>query len=296
MARSVAITALLACAIGAGDAPGFVLFERLTGGSPSSPTDGVSDNRVLALSPAAQAMPTVVDAEADTWVDYDIGRIGVQVSDRPHGAEPQLNLGMWHLGLVMDGLFRFGPPPAISDGRIERAELWLVVHSTESTSYRPEGSRKSASLAFSPTLDVWDETTVMGKDRPRHGAPEATAVATAGLLKLDFTAPAQAWLDGQRPNGWMVRAGSMAEGGTIQVSVWLGSRETEFAPKLVLFAEGDGGVGLTATPSAAPTATPTAHVSPRPSATTTGVVTPATSRSTAHLPWAGRAAALRGPD
>ena len=55
-----------------------------------------------------------------------------------------------------------------------------------------------------------------GKDRPRHGAPEATAVATAGLLKLDFTAPAQAWLDGQRPNGWMVRAGSMAEGGTIQ--------------------------------------------------------------------------------
>ncbi|MFN8423409.1 MAG: hypothetical protein U0470_08530 [Anaerolineae bacterium] len=142
------------------------------------------------------------------------------------------------------------------DRRLDRAELWLTVASAESISHDRDGSRKAAPLSFKPALDAWDEPTVIGTNRPGSGETEATGLATAGLLKVDFSAPARSWLAGDRPHGWTVRAGSSAVGGSIGVSVWTTSREAGDGPRLVLYMDGEVGP-------------PTPNVTPSPTAAAT---------------------------
>lgn len=215
------------------------------------PTDHVASKAETASrgTIAVSEDPVVVDAAADTFVIFDTGT-GVPVSTKPHGADHSLNIGFWDTGEDMDGLVRFGPPPvALADRRLDRAELWLTVASAESISHDRDGSRKAAPLSFKPALDAWDEPTVIGANRPRSGETEAIGVATVGLLKVDFSAPARSWLAGDRPHGWTVRAGSSAVGGSIGVSVWITSREAGDGPRLVLYWETDD---ETPTPAASP--------------------------------------------
>ncbi len=262
---------------------------QASNGRPSSLLSGLaalvgSAGLIIALSsaggraggPASAARvddsPLVIVAAADSWVAFDVGT-GIPISEEPHGADPSLNIGLWDTGEDMNGLLRFGAPPEVLASRVRRAELWLSITSAESISIAPDGSRKAASLQFKPALDPWDEATVIGKARPRSGAPETSADVAAGLLKLDFTEPARAWLAGDRPHGWVLRGGSLATGATIGVSIWIASRESGNGPKLVLYTDDDATPTPTGpTPTSPPTAT--SNLTAIPSASSTARPTP----------------------
>jgi len=265
------------------DAPGFEPLRQRTCGSGTSPRPTLGHNLVLSLRPFAAVQPAVQTPEADVWVEFDMGT-GVPIRPGTHGDEPFVEAGFWDTGTVQHSLIRFGHVP--DDIDVERAELWLTVLAASSQSHDRDGSREAALLMIAPALSAWDEATVTGRDRPARGDVEASLDVSTGLLRADVTGLIQDWAAGEHPHGWVLTGGFTGEGSPIGATVRFASRESSFAPQLVLFGPRTTAVG-TATPTVPDVATQTATSTPPP-APSAAVVTPegdAWDQRQLRLPW-----------